>query len=248
MSIKIYNAAGERLSHLDMSDHLARIDEATAERGKIGAVLERGMADIGALGKRINEAKFGPTVDADQAADALLSGGDVAIEVDTIEQLELERTALNVGMTRLRERETEAGRIETEAKNAAHQSLGACVADLAPALLAEAQQAAERLAAVFAAAVALAEGAGSTEARGVADRLRPALAEAQIAQLLPSNQIPVPVDMLDLLKAGRKPIEQLGRRWPDRVAVPERPINLALVAMGTENRLLREKIASLRAA
>ena len=248
MSIKIYSAAGDRLSHLDMTDHLARIDEAAAERGKIDAAIERGMADIGALGMRINDAKFGPKVDADQAADALLSGGDVIIEVDTIERLELERAGLNAGMTRLRERGNEAGQEESTAKNLALGAVTDCVADLAPVLMQEAEAAAEQLATVFAAAVALADGAASPAARGVADTLREAVAKCRTTGLIRRQQVPVPDATLAVLEAGRHPIEQLKRRWPTTVSVPLPAINPALVAMGEENRILREKLADRRGA
>ncbi|PJG48320.1 hypothetical protein CAF53_08765 [Sphingobium sp. LB126] len=248
MSTKVYSAAGERLSRIDMSDHLACIDETATERGKIDAAIERGMADIGELGRRINEARFGPHVDADKAADALLSGGDVTVEVDTIERLELERAANTAGMKRLREREAVAGQEEAAAKNAACSAVAACVADLPPVLMQEAEAAAGQLAAVFAAAVALAEGAASPAARGVADKLREVVAKCSTSGLIRHSQLAVPDATLAVLEAGRRPIEQLGRRWPVAVSVPGPAINPALVAMGEENRLLRDKIASLQAA
>jgi hypothetical protein len=175
-----------------------------------------------------------------------MAGGEIMIEVDTIERLEIERAGLLSGATRLRERESEAGRIESEAKNDATRALAACVADLAPILLADACHALEQLAAVYATAVALAEGAGSPEALAVADKLRLVMAEVQNARLLQGNQIPVPREMLDLLKEGRRPIEQLGRRWPERVAMPQRPISPALVVMGQENHRLRSEVTRLQ--
>ncbi|MFC4594286.1 hypothetical protein [Sphingobium tyrosinilyticum] len=248
MPVSEFTLAAERLAQFDVSQHQARIAEAEAERAKIDAGVQHGMHELNVMSRRIADLKYGPRVDADQAADALMSKGEVQIEVDTLEKLETERAGLNAGMKRLREREADAARTESEAKNAAHQELAGCVAELAPILLREAQQALEQLATVYAGAVALAEGAGSTAARGVAERISRTLAEANEGGLLENGRIPVPSEMLTVLEAGRGPIEQLGRRWHIDVTAPLRPINLALVALGQENANLRSQIALLQAA
>lgn len=247
MTTKEFQLAAQRLAGFDLTEHLARITDAEAERAKIDEGIRHGLHEVGLLGGRIADLKYGPQVDPDQAADALLSKGEVAIEVDTLAKLEAERAGLQAGLKRLREREEAAGRAESEAKNAAHGELAGCVAELAPVLMERAQQAAELLAAVYAAAGALVDGAGSVAARGVADRIRHAVVEASENGLLPNKQIPVPGEMLNLLEAGREPIEQLGRKWPVHVPAPQRQINAALVGLGSVNAALRAEIERLRA-
>jgi hypothetical protein len=247
MTNREYKLAAERLARFDLTEHQARIAATATERAKIDQGIQHGLREVGLLSGRISDLKYGPLVDPDQAADALMSKGEVAIEVDTLEKLEVERAGLHAGLKRLRELEEVAGRAESDAKNAAHRELAGCVAELAPVLLEQAQQAAELLAAVYAAACALVDGVGSVAARGVADRIEPALAEISISGLLKDKQISVPAEMLNLLEAGRKPIDELGRRWPSQVAVPGRAINPALVVMGSENSALRSEIARLRA-
>ena len=242
-----FKAAAERLARFDVTEHQARIAEAEAERVKIDAGVQHGLHELNVMSGRITDLKYGPRVDPDQAADALMSKGEVLIEVDTLAKLEVERAGLQAGLKRLRERETEAARAESEAKNTAHQGLAGCVAELAPILLFEAQQAVEQLAAAYAAAVALSEGVGSTAARAVAELISRTLAEANEGGLLKNGRIPVPSETLTVLEAGRAPIEQLGRRWPLNVNAPLRPINPGLVVMGQENAALRSQIALLQA-
>jgi len=214
-----FKSGAAKLAALDLTEHLSKMAEAKRQRGEIQSAINRGMESIGRLGKEMDDVRAGRTIDADAAADAMISGEGIALETRSAEQIQSEMDAMRAGLTRLRQREEEAGRAEAPAKSAAINALAACVAEIPPVLLTEAQGAVASLASVFAAATALSEATCNGQARDVAGKIGRVLAECRSLGLIGHAPVTVPNPMLDLLEVGRAPIHQLGRSWPDSVSV-----------------------------
>jgi hypothetical protein len=241
-------AAASRLANADVGDHVARAAAIAQERRKVETAIEEGQAKLTDIGRRIADARMQPYADPDQAADALLSRSDITSTVDTVDTLNADRIAVQTGMKRLSERSDQLGAEESTAKNAAVEIVAASVGDVAPLLREAAKEVAENLAAIYAAAVALARGTASMAARGVADDLSEIVAQLDGKRFVSGKTIPVPSEILSLLAAGKKTIDQIGRGWPTEVDVPQSGLNHAAVVATIEANQLREQLAALRPA
>lgn len=248
MSANLYKAAARQIAAIDPAPYVAAIAERTAERRTIQEAIESGRHEMGLLARKITDAKYAPRIDADQAADALLSGGAIEIEVDAIEKLQLQQKGLDAGLRRLRDREDEAADAESQAKLAAIGVLSRCVTDLPSVLIQEAAEALERVAGIYAALNALASATGNIDARSEANKLEKVVMASIDERLVPNGSIPVPGEMREMFLSVEETIAALGGRIVNDVTRPFPAPNYMLAAMGEQNANLRAEIAALRAA
>ena len=207
------------LHGVDLAPYNARITTLEANAVDAADQVATGKKRQSEARNRIDERRSsGP--DAEIAAQALLTGGDVRDAIADPAALAAELAAINAGVKVLSNRAREATDAVRTAKNDRRAAVAGAADTAADAIDALVIEAAERLADLFASAEAISHATGSHRMDEISDKLRPVVSVLSDKALIPRDRLSVPAEIVEGLGTFGEAIETIERTIPASIKTP----------------------------
>ncbi|PHQ62776.1 MAG: hypothetical protein COC10_09670 [Sphingobium sp.] len=216
---KILSATGASLANIDVSAEIAAATTLAVERGKIVEAIENGRARMFEIAREIARVRDGAVVDPIEAAEALIAGVDV--QARSIDDLEAEKKAIEIGLRELRQREDAVTMGEAEHRGAAVSIIAGTASELVVSLEKAATDAVEKLSAIYASVEAVRQATASGNATELARRLEASLGRLIANGLGHQGTVSVPPDIVKALAPGAEAMRQARLSCPVQVRGPQ---------------------------
>jgi len=209
------------LANYDPADHAAQVRRIDADVAVIDKRVDQARRELSEINAKLRDSREGE-YDSSAIADAMLAGGDVLEAVASVDKLADQRAALQAGVLGLNNRRLTLQEERREAMAVIEGGVSNIMRKVGPVLeRAMPGSSLEALASIYAGAEALRDAAHCGVAGGVAMRIREVLSVAARNGLIARQPIPVPGEVISMLRDAAAALALLGsRRAPEVVAFP----------------------------